>query len=181
MISDEELQVLSMYRAGELAGALFLGKLALHTTIDKIRVNITQHAMEEAVHSWLWTKAIVGMGGIPLKETNSYQAEYGRVFGMPQDIIDAFCLTQVLEKRVKFHFQRHLKLPNQNKIVIKTLKKLLADEEGHLYWIRKELDGYSREHGGERVNQTMKRCEEIDEEVYNKFMAMPLFKNYFKL
>ena len=170
-----------MYRAGELAGALFLGKLALHTDIDSIRVNITMHAMEESIHSWLWTKAIVEMGGIPLKEKNSYQAAMGREFGMPRDIIDAFCLTQVLELRVKSHFTYHLKLPKLNPIIKKTLKKLLADEKGHLYWIRKELDKYSAEFGPERVEKTMERCHEIDERVYKEFMSTPLFKKYFKL
>lgn len=168
-----------MYRAGELAGALFLGKLSLHTDIDSIRANLTQHAMEEAVHAWLWTKAIVDMGGIPLKEKNSYQAAMGREFGMPRDVIDAFCLTQVLELRVQSHFTKQLQLPNQNPIVKKTLKKLLEDEKGHLYWIRKELDKYSQEYGSERVEATMKRCHDIDERVYNEFMSMPLFKEYF--
>src|SRR3989338_9989623 len=100
MVSKEELYILSYYRAGELAGAVLFGRMAIVTDIDEIRILITKHCLEEAKHGWIWTKTIQDLGHIPLKVTNVYQTEYGKEFGMPKNTLEILCLTQVLEKRV---------------------------------------------------------------------------------
>ena len=100
MISNEELYILSYYRAGELAGSILFGRLAFHTEVDSLRSPLTHHCLEEAEHAWVWTKAIKDLGGTPIKVTHTYQTEYGRAFGMPKNILEVLCLTQVLEKRV---------------------------------------------------------------------------------
>jgi hypothetical protein len=66
MITNDELYVLSYYRAGELAGSVLFGRLALHTAIDHVRAPLTRHCMEEAEHAWLWTKTIEDLGHTPL-------------------------------------------------------------------------------------------------------------------
>src|SRR3989344_7163057 len=123
MISDQELFVLSYYRASELAGAMLFGRLAFHTSIDAYRVPLTEHSMEEAQHAWLWTKAIRDLGHTPLKVTHTYQTEYGKLFGMPQNILEIFCLTQVFEKRTLDQFTKHLNLPNTHPLIKKALQK----------------------------------------------------------
>ena len=72
MISAKEHYILSYYRAGELSGSLLMGRLAMHTTIDAIRIPLTRHCMEEAQHAWLWTQTIEKLGMRPLKVTDTF-------------------------------------------------------------------------------------------------------------
>src|SRR5687767_15814052 len=64
-ISENDLWILSYYRESELAGSLVMGRLARETDDDDLRVHLTEHCAEEAMHSWLWTQAIVKVGGTP--------------------------------------------------------------------------------------------------------------------
>jgi len=180
MISEQELYVLSYYRSCELAGALLFGKLALHTTIDKYRIPLTEHSLEEAKHAWLWTKAIKDLGSTPLKITHTYQAEYGKKFGIPENILEIFCLTQVFEKRTLNHFNKHVKLPNTHPLIKKVLQKMIDDESGHIGWIRLELDAYSEENGADKLERMMENLERMDEQVYAAVAGASPFKEYFK-
>ena len=182
MISDDELYILSYYRAGELAGSLLFGRLAFHTTIDRIRTPLTRHCLEEAEHAWLWTKTIRQLGHEPLKVTETYQTEYAREFGMPRNMLEIFCLTQVLERRVLSHFQMHRQRPGTHAVICDALQKMIDDEQGHLGWIWKELEAWGRENGeqGEaEVRETMARLEEIDDRVYNRLVRSAPFEAYF--
>ena len=179
MISKEELYVLSYYRAGELAGAVLFGRMAIVTNIDEIRISLTNHCLEEAEHGWVWTKTIQDLGHTPLKVTNVYQTEYGKKFGIPKNMLEILCLTQVLEKRVLNHFNKHLLLPNVHPLIQKALKKMIEDETGHIGWVKQKLDQYSKEHGPETVNETMKRLTEIDERVYKRLSEQSPFKELF--
>ena len=62
MLSAEELHILSFYRASELAGSMLLGKLALHTNHDHLRVPLTEQCLEEAKHAWMLTQTIDKLG-----------------------------------------------------------------------------------------------------------------------
>jgi hypothetical protein len=179
MLSDDELYVLSYYRAGELAGSVLFGRIALHTTIDAVRVPLTRHCLEEAEHAWLWTRTIQDLGCQPLKVTQTYQTEYGREFGMPKNMLEIFCLTQILERRVLTHFKAHLEKPGTHPRVQETLRKMIDDEEGHIGWIWDELEAYSREHGESEVKETMEALQDIDKRVYAKLAQQKPFKEYF--
>src|SRR3989344_9470365 len=179
MISDQELFVLSYYRASELAGAMLFGRLAFHTSIDAYRVPLTEHSMEEAQHAWLWTKVIRDLGHTPLKVTHTYQTEYGKLFGMPQNILEIFGLTQILEHRALEHFHRHLALPNTHPLVKDTLKKMIEEETGHIGWIRRELDVHAKEHGRESLTAMMEKLKRMDDEVYAKLSQQPSFTDFF--
>lgn len=178
-ISNEELFILSFYRASELAGGLLLGKVAFHTDIDELRSPLTRHAAEEVEHGWLWTKAIRELGLIPLKVTHTYQTEYGKEFGMPTRMIEILGLTQVLEKRVLTHFNFHLQQKNLHPVVEATLKKMIEDETGHLSWIKVKLDAYANSGHAEEVDDLMKRLHAVDEVAYNKLCQDERFANFF--
>ncbi len=180
MISEQELYILSYYRACELAGSILFGKLALNTSVDEYRIPLTEHALEEAGHAWLWTKAIRDLGATPLQITHTYQSEYGKEFGIPQNILEIFCLTQVFEKRTLDHFTKHLNLPNTHPIIKKALRDMIDDETGHIGWIRSELDKYAKEHGEEKLNAVMSKIEKMDEKIYAKLSQTSPFKEYFK-
>ena len=179
MISSEEHYILSYYRASELAGSLLMGRMAFHTTIDELRAPLTHHCAEEAEHAWLWTKTIKDLGLTPLKVTTTYQTELGKEFGMPTSIIEVLCLTQVFEKTVLKHFAKHLQTPHTHERIKQTLKKMLDDEVGHIGWIRKKLDEYSKKNGAAEVDALMSRIEEIDIKIYQKLIAIPEYKHFF--
>jgi rubrerythrin len=179
-ISKKELYILSYYRSCELAGSILFGKLALRTAIDKYRVPLTEHCLEEAEHAWLFTKLINDLGHIPIRVTQNYQTEYGKLFGLPENMLEIFCLTQVFEKRTLNHFTKHLNAPDVHPLVKKGLKKILDDECGHIGWIRKELDKYTKEKGQNKLDVVMKKIEKMDEQVYKKLSQSEPFRSYFK-
>jgi len=179
-ISENELYILSYYRSCELAGSILFGKLALRTAIDKYCVPLTEHCLEEAEHAWIFTKLIHDLGHAPIRVTQNYQTEYGQLFGLPENMLEIFCLTQVFEKRTLNHFTKHLNMPDTHPLVKKALKKILDDETGHIGWIRQELDKYSKENGQDKLDAVMKKIEKMDEQVYNKLSQSEPFKSYFK-
>lgn len=179
MLQNDDLYVLSYYRACELAGSVLFGRLALHTEIDDIRIPMTHHCLEEAEHAYLWTQTIKKLGAIPMKVTHTYQTEYGKEFGMPKNILEIFCLTQVFEKRTMMHFEKHLKMPNVHSEIKQTLQKMIDDETGHIGWVREELNKYEKQYDAEEVTSTMKRLEEIDRKVYDRIMSQDPYNTYF--
>ncbi len=179
MMSEQELYLLSFYRASELAGSLLFGKLAFHTSIDELRVPLTRHCLEEAEHAWMWTETITQLGHTPVKVTQTYQSEYGKEFGMPQDMLEIFCLTQVLEKRVLSHFDTHLRTPGTHPLIRQTLQKMIEDEAGHIGWVRAKLDEYSQNGGQERLERVMAELREIDRRVYERVVLNSSFSKFF--
>ncbi len=178
-LSEQDLYILSFYRASELAGGLLLGKIAFHTDIDELRSSLTRHAAEEMEHGWLWTKAIKDLGKIPIKVTQTYQSEYGREFGMPTKIIEVLALTQVLELRVMKHFTYHLAQKPLNAVIEATLKQMIEDEQGHLNWIKIKLDQYAAAGHHEEVDLLMRRLLKVDEIAYKRLCAEPRFASFF--
>lgn len=179
MISAQEFHLLSYYRASELAGSLLFGKLAFHTSIDEIRVPLTRPCLEEAEHAWLWTETIAQLGETPRKVTCTYQAEYGRAFGMPRDTLEILCLTQVLEKRVLSHFERHAALCGTHPLVKRTLERMIEDETGHIGWVRAKLDAYAATVDGDRVARVMSALEAMDRRAYEEMALASPFAGLF--
>jgi len=178
-ISKDELYILSYYRACELAGAVLFGRLALHTEFDEIRIPLTQHTLEEAKHAWMWTETIRDLGHVPVKVTNQYQTEYGKEYGMPKDVIEILCLTQVFEKRTLEHFEKHMKKEDLHPRIHKTLADMVAEEAGHISWVRDYLDRHEAENGSERVEELMATMTAIDEKIYSRLEKTEPFKSYF--
>jgi bacterioferritin (cytochrome b1) len=144
-----------------------------------LRAPLTRHCLEEAEHAWLWTETIQELGQVPLKVTHTYQSEYGAEFGMPQDTLEILCLTQVLEKRVYDHFERHLRTPGTHPIVQRTLQKMLDDEVGHIGWVRAKLDEYADSGRRDRLESVMARLEEIDRRAYERLAVESEYSRFF--
>lgn len=169
-ISENDLWILSYYRESELAGGLVMGRLARETDDDDLRVHLTEHCAEEAHHAWLWTETILKVGGTPKRVAETYQTRYYAEIGMPASLLEILTLTQVFERRVIRHFRAHLKWPNVHPAVAETLHRMIADEVGHLSWVKDRLDRYAAERGGAVVAETMRRFTEVDERVYEAAM-----------
>lgn len=174
-ITKDELYILSYYRASELAGAILFSRLAFNTDIDKLRINLTKHTLEETYHAWLWTETIKELEEIPLKITNPYQREYAKRFGMPKNMLEILCLTQIFENRTIDHYMKHIKMKGIHPKIKETLQKVLDDELGHISWIKKELETYDEK----EVNKVIKKLEEIDADIYKSLLKKNPFKEYF--
>ena len=169
-ISENDLWILSYYRESELAGGLIMGRLARETDDDDLRVHLTEHCAEEANHAWLWTQTILKVGGTPRRVAETYQARYYAEIGTPTSLLEILTLTQVFERRVIRHFRAHLKWPNTHPAVIETLQRMIAEEVGHITWVKDRLDRYAAEKGAALVAETMRRFTEVDQRVYEAAM-----------
>jgi acyl carrier protein len=169
-IAENELWILSYYRASELAGALVMGRLAGHTDDDDLRVHLTEHCAEEANHAWLWTRTILDVGGTPRRVSETYQSRYYEAIGPPTTVIDVLALTQVFEKRVLRHFRDHLRRPGTHPAVARTLERMIAEEAGHIGWVKKRLDRWAIEAGEAEVAEALCRFAEVDREVYARLV-----------
>jgi acyl carrier protein len=165
-ISENELWILSYYRESELTGGLIMGRLARETDDDDLRVHLTAHCAEEANHAWLWTRTILEVGGTPRRVSETYQSRYYAEIGHPATVLEVLALTQVFEKRVLSHFQDHLHRPGTHPAVARTLERMIAEEAGHIGWVRTRLDRYAREKGGDAVAAILRRFAEVDQKVY---------------
>lgn len=179
MISAKEHYILSYYRAGELSGSLLMGRLAMHTSIDSIRIPLTRHCMEEAKHAWMWTQTIEQLGMKPLKVSDTFQSEYGRAFGIPKSTLEILCLAHVLERRVVSLFEKHLERPDTHPLVQETLKAMIAQGNEHLGWVWDVLDGRSNSHKEGLLAKTLERVEEIDEELFSRMVTKSPFDEYY--
>lgn len=179
MITDQELYVLSFYRASELAGAVLFGRLALHTDIAEFRTPLTEHCAEEARHAQLLTQLIEDLGHTPVKVKAIYQTEMARTFGMPTSAIEILALTQVFEQRVLQHYQAHAAMPRVNPKVAATLTRMIEDEYGHIDWVAVELQRYRDAHGTEGVDQAMERARSADLQAHAALTADKIYTAYF--
>ena len=165
-IGENELWILSYYRESELTGALVMGRLARCTDDDDLRVRLTEHCAEEANHAWLWTETILEVGGRPLRVSETYQSRYYARIGQPTTVLEVLALTQVFENRVLRHFRDHLRRPDTHPAVARTLQRMVAEEAGHIGWVKDRLDRCASEIGAVAVQETLRRFGEIDQEVY---------------
>ncbi len=165
-IDENELWILSFYRESELAGALVMGRLAGQTDDDELRVNLTEHCAEEANHAWLWTRTILEVGGRPRRVAETYQSRYYAEIGRPTTVLEVLALTQVFEKRVLRHFRDHLNLPGTHPAVARTLRRMVAEEVGHIGWVKDHLDRCACDMGEATVAETLRRFADVDRKVY---------------
>jgi hypothetical protein len=139
-ISDLELTVLNFYRASELQGGLILGRLVQHVRDADLILRLTAHSAEEVLHAQLWTETIVDVGARPFPTSDTYQSRYAAAIATPTSLLEVLALTQVFERGVYRHFMLHLRRPGTHPRVQATLRRMLADERGHLSWVKEWLD-----------------------------------------
>jgi len=153
--------LLNQYRAAEVHGAgaiMRMGKLADQSVL---RTSLSRHLRDEAVHAWLWTRAIEELGGEVVAVPEPYQAKLSAYYGLPTCLNDLLALTLVSEKRGLKQYVDHLETPETSAAIHRTLRGILKDEEWHVRYIQEELDGRMR-HDRE-VMHLIERAEEADE------------------
>lgn len=170
-VSDNDIWILSYYRESELAGALVMGRLSQETEDDALRAKLTEHCAEEARHASLWSDTIMELGALPRRVRETYQTRYQERMGAPRTMLDVLALTQVFERRVVRHFTTHLSWPGTHTVVARTLRTMIADEAGHISWVREWLDEYAGRHGKAVVQSKLREYEAVDREIYAEVMT----------
>jgi hypothetical protein len=135
----DPLWVLNEYRAAEVHGAgaiMRMGRLADSTSL---RADLSRHMRDEAVHAWLWTKAIKDMGGEIIEVDVPYQARLGVHFGIPRTLSELLALTWVSERRGVAQYLEHLDSAEVTPAIARTLRGILKDERWHVRYINEEL------------------------------------------
>lgn len=169
-IQPDELWVLSYYRASELAGALFFGRLARRVADPKMAVLLTSHFAEEAQHARLWTETIRSLGHWPVQITETYQSRYAREIGLPTSMAQILVLTRVFEERIYRHFNLHARRPDVHPLVKETLLSMLRDEDRHLDWVRDKLAEYDAA-GLADIASLTRQYKEVDESIYREALT----------
>lgn len=169
-VSDNDIWILSYYRESELAGSLVMGRLSRETDDDALRAKLTGHCAEEARHASLWSDTIIELGALPLRVRETYQTRYQARLGAPRTMLDVLALTQVFERRVVRHFTAHLSWPGTHPAIQRTLRTMIADEAGHISWVREWLDEYAERHGKIPVQSKLREYEAVDREIYGEVM-----------
>ena len=168
-ITDRELTLLNFYRASELHGGLVLGRLVQHVCDPDLIARLTAHSAEEVMHAQLWTETIVDVGGKPSPTSDTYQSRYAAAIGAPTSLLEVLALTQVFERGVYRHFVLHLRRRGTHPRVQATLRRMLADERGHLSWVKEWLD---RQTGARRdaIPMLMHRYSMVDAEIRKQLL-----------
>jgi hypothetical protein len=135
----DPLWVLNEYRAAEIHGAdaiLRMGRLA---DSAQLSADLSRHLRDEAVHAWLWTKAIGDLRGTITAVDQPYQARLGAYFGIPRSLTDFLALTWVSECRGVEQYTEHLDSDDATASIKRTLRAILKDEHWHVSYINDEL------------------------------------------
>ena len=100
---------------------------------------------------------------------DTYQARYAAAIGAPTSLLEVLALTQVFERGVYRHFVMHLHRRGTHPRVQATLRRMLADERGHLSWVKEWLD---RRTGAQRtaVPVLMRRYSAVDAEIRKQLL-----------
>lgn len=168
MSGENEQWILSFYRASEISGALFFGKLAKSMKAGSIQRDMTKHFADEAAHAWYWTNCMERLNVEPLKLREAYQDQYVSAAGMPANLMEVLAITQVFEQRVISQYSIHSQLVDINPVVKETLERIMQDEKWHIEWIRDALHKMEAEYGADLIETTLKRFRDADREVFQE-------------
>jgi 1,2-phenylacetyl-CoA epoxidase catalytic subunit len=135
----DPLWVLNEYRAAEVHGAGAIMRMGRLADSAELAADLSRHMRDEAVHAWLWTKAIKEMGGELVEVDQPYQRRLGAHFGIPRSLTELLALTWVSERRGVEQYTGHLDMAGVTARIQRTLRGILKDEHWHVSYINDEL------------------------------------------
>jgi hypothetical protein len=167
--NQDLLWLLNEYRAAEVHGAgaiMRMGRLADSSTLS---TDLSRHMRDEALHAWLWTKAIKDMGGEIVEVDQPYQARLSAHFGIPRSLTEMLALTWVSEQRGVTQYTEHLESSAVTTKIQRTLRGILKDENWHVRYIHEELELRAR--SDKHVQQVIDRALIADERAVSDLAA----------
>ena len=153
---EDGLWLLNEYRTAEIHGAGAIMRMARLSDSTSLSADLSRHLRDEAVHAWLWTKAINDLDGEIIEVDVPYQSRLGFHFGIPRTLNELLALTWVSERRGVIQYTEHLDAPNVTALIQRTLRGILKDEHWHVKYINDEL--HSRMHGDRKVQDLIDRA-----------------------
>ncbi|MEO3810942.1 ferritin-like domain-containing protein [Sphaerisporangium sp. B11E5] len=136
----DPMWLLNQYRAAEVHGAGVILRLSRLADNLQLKNDLTRHLRDEAVHAWLWTKAIHDIGGDIMPVDEPYQTRLGHHFGIPRTLEEILALTWVSERRGCAQYVEHLDVQEIPSIIRRTLRGIIKDETWHVSYIQEELE-----------------------------------------
>ena len=170
-LSENELWLLSYYRSSEINGALFFGRIARTLRGGPLQADVTHHFADEARHAAHWTACVEDLGHHALKLAAGYQDRYFEAVGLPANLMEVMAITQVFERRVIGQYQRHLRAPQTQPRIRRTIETIMEDERWHIRYVRDALADLARQYGQQAVDETLARFTAADQEVYAATLA----------
>lgn len=165
----DPLWVLNEYRAAEVHGAGAIMRMGRLADSAELRTDLSRHLRDEAVHAWLWTKAINELGGEVFEVDQPYQTRLGAYFGLPRSLTEFLALTWVSERRGVEQYTEHLDAPGVAPAIQRTLRGILKDEHWHVRYINDELG--KRVRADSRAQQVIDRALIADERAIADMIA----------
>jgi hypothetical protein len=169
-LSENDLWLLNYYRASEINGALFFGRIA-RIVRGPLQVDVTHHFADESAHADYWTRCLDDLGHTPMRQTSGYQDQYLAAAGMPANLMEVLAVTQVFEKRVISQYHQHLRFPGTHPRVKATIERIMLDERWHVKYVKDALEGMAARYGEQLVTETLEKFAAADREVYAKTLA----------
>lgn len=157
---EDPVWILNQYRAAEVHGAGAIMRMARLADTAKLRSDLSRHLRDEAVHAWLWTRAIHDFGGEVVDVAQPYQARLSAHFGIPKTLTDMLALTLVSEKRGLSEYELHVGQEDLPQAVRRPLRAIIRDEAWHVSYIDEALRERARE--DRRVYDIIERAEQAD-------------------
>ncbi|MGQ0841967.1 ferritin-like domain-containing protein [Actinokineospora sp.] len=157
---EDPVWILNQYRAAEVHGAGAIMRMARLADTAKLRADLSRHLRDEAVHAWLWTRAIEEFGGEVADVAQPYQARLSAHYGIPKSLDDMLALTLVSERRGLDEYEVHVNedLPTA---IRRPLRAIIRDEAWHVSYIEEAL--MRRADQDKSVHALIERAERADE------------------
>lgn len=152
--------LLNQYRAAEVHGAGAIMRMSRLADGLELSTDLSRHLRDEAVHAWLWTKALRDIGGEIIDVDEPYQARLGACFGIPRTLTELLALTWVSETRGVQQYESHLEVREVPVKIRQTLRAILKDEVWHVSYIHDELGRRART--DPTVGTVMDRAQDAD-------------------
>lgn len=168
---ESERWLLSYYRASEIDGALFFGRLCKVIRDPRVQPDLTRHFADESQHTRWWTDCMDELGVRPMKVVSSYQDAYLEAGGAPASVMEVLAVTLAFEKRVAGSYAAHTKVAGLAAPIRATLEKIMKDEGWHIQWVSKALKDLEPEYGAAAVAAAIKRYADADHLVYQRTLA----------
>ena len=152
--------VLNQYRAAEVSGAGVIMRMSRLADGLQLSTDLTRHLRDEAMHAWLWTKALRDMDGEIVEVDEPYQSRLALHFGLPRTLNELLALTWISESRGVEQYQQHLDIRDIPASIRQILRAILKDETWHVAYIGQELARRTRADAA--LQQVVDRALEAD-------------------
>jgi hypothetical protein len=148
--------LLNQYRAAEVDGAGAIMRMGRLADGAQLRTDLSRHLRDEAVHAWLWTKALSDIDGEIVEVDEPYQSRLAFHFGLPRSLDELLALTWISESRGVEQYTRHMDIKDIPTSIRQILRAILKDETWHVSYIRQELERRMRTDNA--LRQTLDRA-----------------------